>query len=139
MGRITKIDQKEKLIELRAKGYSFNEIAKEIGLSKPTLIKWSNELQMEIANRKALEIDALQEKYFVSWKKRVEAFGEQLHRIQSELKERDLSDIHSKELIDLQIKFLEKLKEEQIQIKLKQKGDGLQGIIENMNTEEWSV
>jgi transposase len=40
MTKVTKIDQKEQFIELRAKGVSYDEIAKEIGVSKPTLIKW---------------------------------------------------------------------------------------------------
>ena len=44
---------KERFIDLRAKGWSFDKIAKETGKAKQTLIDWSKELQDEIANRKA--------------------------------------------------------------------------------------
>ena len=55
------IETKERFIELRAKGWSFDKIAKELGKAKQTLIDWSKELQDEIANRKALELEALYE------------------------------------------------------------------------------
>ena len=47
--------QKEKFIQLRAKGLSFDKISKEINTSKPTLLKWSEELEGEIANLAYLE------------------------------------------------------------------------------------
>jgi transposase-like protein len=43
------INLKEKFIQLRAKGFSFDKIAKEISTSKPTLLKWSEEFEGEIA------------------------------------------------------------------------------------------
>ena len=52
-------EQKERFIELRAQGFSFDKIAKELGKAKQTLIDWSRELQDEIANRKAMELDTL--------------------------------------------------------------------------------
>ena len=48
---------KERFIELRAKGWSFDRIAKELGKAKQTLIDWSKDLQDEIANCKALELE----------------------------------------------------------------------------------
>ena len=39
---------KEKFIQLRAKGLSFDKIAKQIKISKPTLLKWSEEFEKEI-------------------------------------------------------------------------------------------
>ena len=56
---------REKFIQLRAKGWSFDKIAKELGKAKQTLINWSKELQDEIANRKALELEALYESYYL--------------------------------------------------------------------------
>lgn len=46
--------EKEKFIELRARGLSFSKIAEAIGVSKPILIKWNSELGKEIANQKFL-------------------------------------------------------------------------------------
>ena len=35
------IEDKQRFVELRAKGLSFERIAEELKVSKPTLIKWS--------------------------------------------------------------------------------------------------
>ena len=53
------LQTKENFIDLRSKGWSFDKIAKELGKAKQTLIDWSKELQDEIANSKALELEAL--------------------------------------------------------------------------------
>ena len=42
------IEKQQKFIELRAEGLSFDEIAKRVNISKPTLIKWSKELKDKI-------------------------------------------------------------------------------------------
>ena len=72
------IEVKEKFIELRAKGYSFDKIAKETGKAKQTLIDWSKELQEEIANLKALELETLYEKYYLLKEVRLQTFGEMI-------------------------------------------------------------
>ena len=41
------IETKRRFIELRAKGYSFDKIAKELGKAKQTLLDWSRELDQE--------------------------------------------------------------------------------------------
>ena len=38
----------EEFIKLRAEGYSFDNIAEKLKISKPTLIKWSKEYEFEI-------------------------------------------------------------------------------------------
>jgi transposase-like protein len=39
------IETKRRFIELRAKGYSFDKIAKELGKAKQTLLDWSRDLR----------------------------------------------------------------------------------------------
>ena len=46
------VEIKEQFIDLRAKGYSFDKIAKELGKAKQTLIDWSKDLQEEIAEER---------------------------------------------------------------------------------------
>src|SRR5690606_5675618 len=41
-------------IELRATGLSLEKISKQIGVSKPTLIKWSASCKVEIENLRAI-------------------------------------------------------------------------------------
>lgn len=42
------LETKQQFIELRAKGWSFDKIAKKLGKAKQTLIDWSKELDKDI-------------------------------------------------------------------------------------------
>lgn len=106
------IEQKEKFIELRAKGYSFDKIAKELGRAKQTLIDWSKELEEEIANLKALELEALYEKYYLHKENRLQTFGELLGKIKKEIEKRNLSDVSTEKLLELYLKYQAQAKEE---------------------------
>ena len=110
---------KEKFIELRAKGNSFDKIAQELGTSKQTLINWSKELKHEISNLKEIEREALQEKYFLSKAKRLEMFGSQLEALKNELGKRDLSTVSTDKLFELSLKYGAFLKDEAEPITLK--------------------
>jgi transcriptional regulator with XRE-family HTH domain len=106
------IDVKEKFIELRAQGYSFDKIAKELGKAKQTLVDWSRELQEEIANRKALELEALYEKFYLLKEHRLKTFGATLSKLQKEIESRNLSDVPTDKLLDLQLKYLTFIRDE---------------------------
>jgi len=106
------LETKEKFIELRAKGWSFDKIAKELGKAKQTLIDWSKELQDEIANRKALELEALYESYFLLKENRLQTLGVMLTKIKNELEKRNLSDVPTDKLLDLLLKYENQLQEE---------------------------
>lgn len=103
---------KERFIELRAKGWSFDKIAKETGKAKQTLIDWSKELQDEIGNRKALELEALYESYYLMRENRLQTFGAMLTKIKEEVKRRDLSDVPTDKLLELLLKYNSQVKEE---------------------------
>lgn len=47
-------DTKQRFIELRAKGLSFDKISDKLNTSKQTLINWQSEFNAEIANLKAV-------------------------------------------------------------------------------------
>ena len=106
------LETKERFIELRAKGWSFDKIAKEIGKAKQTLIDWSKELQDEIANRKALELEVLYEKYYLLKESRLQTFGELLTKLREEVLKRPLTDVSTEKLLELLIKYNTLLREE---------------------------
>lgn len=106
------LETKEKFIELRAKGWSFDKIAKELGKAKQTLIDWSKELQDEIANLKALELEALYEKHYLLKENRIETFGVLLRKLKDEVMSRDLSDVPTDKLLELLLKYNSQVKEE---------------------------
>ncbi len=103
---------KERFIELRAKGWSFDKIAKELGKAKQTLIDWSKELQDEIANSKALELEALYESYYLMRENRLQTFGEMITKIKAEIEKRQLSDVPTDKLLELLLKYNAQIKEE---------------------------
>jgi transcriptional regulator len=103
---------KEKFIDLRAQGLSFDKIAKELQTSKQTLIDWSKELQNEIANRKALELETLYEKYYLLKEAKIKKYGAILSKITSELEERDFSNVPTGRLLELYLLYFERLSQE---------------------------
>lgn len=106
------LDTKQRFIELRAKGYSFDKIAKELGKAKQTLIDWSKDLQDEIANLKALELESIYESYYLLKENRLQAFGGLLNKIKDEVLSRDLSEVPTDKLLELLLKYNALIKEE---------------------------
>jgi len=96
---------KQRFIELRAKGYSYEKIAKEMGKAKQTLIDWGTELQEEIANLKAMELEELYTKYFLLKENRLQTFGELLEKIKKEALSRELSSLPTDKLLELLLKY----------------------------------
>lgn len=103
---------KQQFVELRARGLSFDRIARELKVSKQSLIDWSRELQDEIATLKALELEALYESYFLTKENRVRSLGGMLTRMREEIAQRDLSLIPTEKLIELYLKMDSLVKDE---------------------------
>ncbi|MGZ4926289.1 MAG: hypothetical protein ACXV4B_07550 [Halobacteriota archaeon] len=101
-----------KFLELRGQGKSFNAIEQELGVSKPTLIKWGREFQEQIENIKAIELDSLMDEFYLTKKRRVEVLGELHKRAIEEVKNRDLSEVPTAKLIDLTSKLSTQLAKE---------------------------
>lgn len=95
------VEDKEKFIELRAGGMSFAKISQEIGVSKPTLIKWNLEFDKEIENRRFLAAEELIEQYRLMQMSRIQIFGEMLNRALEELRNRDFNLVSLKDLLVL--------------------------------------
>ena len=92
---------KEKFIELRANGNSYDKISQELAISKPTLIKWGREYHREIANRLFLDNEALLSEYGLRKKARIESLAVVLHNAIEELKSRPLEDLSTKDLLSV--------------------------------------
>jgi transposase len=98
---------KQTFIELRAKGNSYDAIAKELKVTKQTLIEWSKGLSQEIDNIRQIEIEALRERLKLTELHKLEIISNQLKEIETELSERDLTGIKTEKLIELKLKLLE--------------------------------
>ena len=104
-----KNDIKDEFIMLRAKGNSYDTIAKKLKVSKNTLISWSKDLKMEIKNYQNFEADMTLEKYKMSKNSQLVSLDEQLEKVREEINKRDLTDIPTPKLIDIEMKILESI------------------------------
>jgi len=93
------LEQKEKFIELRAKGFSFEKISTELNVSKPILIKWQNEFSIEISNREFLNYQNIIEKHQLLKTNKVEILTDFLEKLWKELRQKDLTAVGIKDLI----------------------------------------
>lgn len=115
------LDEKQQFVELRAKGYSYQKIANQIGVSEPTLISWSQKEQTsrDIHNLRTLHMDELQEKYAMTKRHRIAVFGEVLSRAKTELDKRDLSEMPTDKLVNMMIKLSHTLRQDESELQLK--------------------
>jgi transcriptional regulator len=129
---------KERFLTLRAQGLSFDKIAQELKTSKGTLIEWSKELEIEISNLKAIELEALQEKYYILKRRRIELFGEKLEAIKLEVGKRNLEDVSTERLLDLLLRFGAVLKAEEVETTLRQNESEIDALVRNtQSVREW--
>lgn len=107
-------EQKDQFVLLRAGGKSYRAIAKELGISKATCSKWEQELQQEIAERKADQLDQLYDSYYMTREARIQKLGDALETIDGALASADLSQLSPDKLLDFKLKYTQALKEEYI-------------------------
>jgi len=135
---MTDLSKQEKFIELRSKGMSFAKISEELGVSKPTLIKWSKELEVDIRNMQAIEQEALREKYLITKEKRLEVLGDSLEKVKQELAKRDFSEIPTEKLFYLNLKLLQEVKlEETSALVLARQGSLME--VDYSDVKEWNA
>lgn len=91
----------QRFIELRAQGWTYARLMAELHVSKPTLIAWSRKHQYQIQNLKAIELEALSDKWLASVTARADALGAQLQQVESELARRNITELTTPQLFVL--------------------------------------
>ena len=114
-GEAGKLEIMAQFVELRAKGWSYLKIARKLKVSKNTLASWGAELDGDIASLKAIEMEALHEKYFMNKEARIHLLGEQLKEIKAELKRRGLEDVSTEKLLEMELKLYQALQAEYVE------------------------
>lgn len=110
---MTDIKKQVEFIQLRATGMSFAKISEKLKVSKPTLIQWGKDFELDISNLRTIEQEALREKYLITKEKRIEMLGDSLDKVKQELAKRDFSEIPTEKLFSLNIKLLQEIKAEE--------------------------
>jgi len=123
---------KEKFIELRASGLSYSKIAAQLGLNRSTIQRWAKDFACEIDNLKMIELEALQEQFYLkmielealqeqfymSKRKRLEVLGAVIVPLVEELKSRqeDYEDYNFEHLTELIFKYMKMARKETTRI-----------------------
>jgi transcriptional regulator len=117
------LEIKQQFIELRAKGHSLTKIAGKLGKCRQTLSNWNSELEEEISNARALELEALFEEFLLTKEHRIKALSQLLCKIDQELNKRDFQLVADEKLVELKLKLTSQLKEEYIEPKIKSESE----------------
>ncbi|MBT7609984.1 MAG: hypothetical protein HN576_09520 [Bacteriovoracaceae bacterium] len=94
------LEQKEQFINLRGiDGKSFDAISKIMSVSKPTLIKWSKNLNIELNKLSDQRIIDLLDKYRFTKQAKIEIYGEIKERLLEEFSLRSLKTVPTEKLL----------------------------------------
>ena len=99
-------------ILLRAQGLSYDKIAKSLKIGRGTCVNWDSKYTREIADRKAAELNALYDEYYMGHKARIKRLGGICNKLDEEISKRDFSELPLEKLLDLRLKYGEALKQE---------------------------
>ena len=105
------VETKHQFVELRAQGKSLRIASDELKIGLQTAVRWERELKEQIANLKAIEIDALLERHQLTVQAQIERYGFELARVTEELKKRDLSDVPTPKLYAIMGKLHARIEE----------------------------
>ena len=109
---MTDIEKQQRFICLRAEGWTFDRLTEELQTSKPTLIKWSRKFQYEIQNHGAILRERLEQKWLSTLEARINALGEKLQKVETELAKRDVSSLSTGHLFSLADSLRRQIKRE---------------------------
>lgn len=110
-------ETKDQLILLRAKGWSYERIAKELGISASTAYDVARKLKPEIDKLRAIQLEAIQERVFAAYEEELTWLGEELKRVQAELRGRDYGYMESPQLYWYQSILMNKIEKKRADIK----------------------
>lgn len=103
---------KLQIISLRAEGVSYAKIAKEAKVSKQTAVDVARESRDQIETLQAVELEALFDAHRINLKGRLEQLTTLQRRLLEEIERRDLTDLPTKDLINLYLSTSKNIKEE---------------------------
>ena len=86
------MEVKEQFIKLRAKGMSYDKIAAEINVTKPTLIGWAREFKKELCAAEYVRAIELMERSYLTRAAALEKSAIELERVENAIVKKDFSN-----------------------------------------------
>lgn len=110
----TKIPESIKLrvVELRADGVSYSQIAEQLSIAKQTAVNIAKEKIDEIGTLRAIEVEATFKAQQINRDGRISQLSILHNRLREEIERRDLSELPTKDLVTLFLKTSDTLKGE---------------------------
>jgi len=108
----SKTERQHEFIRLRAQGISLKKAAKVLKVSVGTLCEWHKQLELNIAAARAIELEALQDEFFLLQEHRIRQLGGLLKQLDGILSARDFSELDTAKLLDYRLKIFSELKTE---------------------------
>lgn len=104
------IKTRERFIQLRAMGWSYDRIGRELNISRNTLMNWARELKTDLANARAVATDALLDTFQAQREERLKFLAGEFAKARDELKGRELVEMPTEKLLDYTLKILAAVK-----------------------------
>jgi transposase len=82
-------ETKQQFIILRAQGLGLCKIADQLRISSSTAYKWASRFDDEIAQLRAIEIEAIRERLLPNYEQELAYLADELKRVQTEIRARD--------------------------------------------------
>lgn len=108
------VEIREQFIERRARGQTLKKIAEDLNLSYNTSCQWNKDYREQISAAKALYLEELEERFYLTTESRLQLFGDQLELIKSEIAKRDLSDMPTHKLFEILIALHKEIRGEAV-------------------------
>ena len=105
-------EKKDLFIELRGfKGMSLDAVCSELSISKTTAMEWEKKFKGYIIQTRAAHFDFLVDSYCLSLEKRLFELKEISEKLRIEISKRDMHDVPSDKLIQLQLETFKRTSE----------------------------
>ena len=127
-------------IELRAAGKSYKQISDKLDVTRQTLINWSKKFKNDIANAQALHIDQIRQEFLINRQHKLRVLGTNFNQLTEEILSRDLSEVPTWRLYQMQRLVLAELDKDPIGIEFIQESEtnGLHKLDDiYKKTEKW--
>lgn len=110
--KMTKAEQQERFIELRAEGLSYDKLAAELGISKPTALKLGHDFEQEVKRLQFVHLEAMAEQYKLVKTARIEGLAKLLEQVDTALQSADFGKMAPDRLVLLKLKLQDRLLQE---------------------------
>ena len=96
---------REKFIELRARGFGYTHIAKELNIAKSTCYEWNREMRYRVDQARDARLLDLYQEFNLSREARIKQLHKILSKIDAAVDAADFTSLSVKDLLEIRSKY----------------------------------